>query len=200
MSIFIVFSTQSKCKLKKLRRWESNRGPQYRLKANFTNKFWETSHLQFKGTKSFIKNFLLKGERQRNSVARFGDLLDIGQLFKAHGNNYFAQSANTFQAIFVNLSKSFILLSKSFLGNFYRHLAIFYWSHCCKGRRSQKRCRSKLNQSDRFSCESSTIEIEPNNTKAASRSRSVPLQCDQIGQFLKTLCGKFCYKRCQNSW
>ena len=98
MSIFILFSTQSKCKLKKLRRyaWESNRGPQYRLKANFTNKFWETSHLQFKGTKSFIKNFLLKGEWQRNSVTRFGDLLDIGQLFKAHGNNNFAQSANTF--------------------------------------------------------------------------------------------------------
>ena len=59
-----------------------------------------------------------------NSVTRLGDLLDIGKLFKAHGNNNFAQSA-----IFVNLSKSFILLEKSFLGNFYRHLAIFYWSH-----------------------------------------------------------------------
>ena len=64
-----------------------------------------------------------------NSVTRLGDLLDIGKHFKAHGNNNFAQSANTFLAIFVNLSKSFILLEKSFLGNFYRHLAIFYWSH-----------------------------------------------------------------------
>ena len=31
------------------------------------------------------------------------------------------------------MSKSFILLEKFFLGNFYRHLATFYWSHCCQG-------------------------------------------------------------------
>ena len=30
------------------------------------------------------------------SVTRLGDLLHFGQLFKARGNNYFAQSANTF--------------------------------------------------------------------------------------------------------
>ena len=33
-------------------------------------------------------------------------------------------------AIFVKVSKSFISLVKSFLGNFYKHLAIFIWSHC----------------------------------------------------------------------
>ena len=32
------------------------------------------------------------------------------------------------QAIFVKVSKSFIFLVKSLLGNFYRHLATFYWS------------------------------------------------------------------------
>ena len=32
--------------------------------------------------------------------------------------------------IFVKVSKSIIFLVKSFLGNFYRHLAIFIWSHC----------------------------------------------------------------------
>ena len=31
---------------------------------------------------------------------------------------------------FWKVSKSFIFLVNSFLGNFYRHLAIFYWSHC----------------------------------------------------------------------
>ena len=31
--------------------------------------------------------------------------------------------------IFVKVSKSIIFLVKSFLGNFYRHLAIFIWSH-----------------------------------------------------------------------
>ena len=34
-----------------------------------------------------------------------------------------------FKAIFVKVSKAFIFLLKSFLGNFYRHLATFYWSH-----------------------------------------------------------------------
>ena len=46
--------------------------------------------------------------------------------FQSPGNNYFA---NTFLAIFVKVPKSVILLEKSYLGNFYIHLAIFYWSH-----------------------------------------------------------------------
>ena len=33
------------------------------------------------------------------------------------------------KAIFVKVSKSFIFLANSFLVNFYRHLAIFIWSH-----------------------------------------------------------------------
>ena len=36
----------------------------------------------------------------------------------------------TFQSNFVKVSKSFIFLVKSFLGNFCRHLATFYRSHC----------------------------------------------------------------------
>ena len=36
----------------------------------------------------------------------------------------------TFLGNFCNVSKSFILQVKSFLGNFYRHLAILYGSHC----------------------------------------------------------------------
>ena len=31
-----------------------------------------------------------------SSVTRLGDFLHFGQLFKARGNNYFAQIANTF--------------------------------------------------------------------------------------------------------
>ena len=38
----------------------------------------------------------------------------------------------TFLGIFVKVSKSILFLVKSFLGNFYRHLAIFIWSHCCE--------------------------------------------------------------------
>ena len=43
-------------------------------------------------------------------MTRLGDLLYIGQLFKACGNNYFF-------TIFVKAPKTFILLEKSFLGN-----------------------------------------------------------------------------------
>ena len=35
-----------------------------------------------------------------------------------------------FRHFFVKVSKCFNFLIKSFLGNFYRHLATFYWSHC----------------------------------------------------------------------
>ena len=62
-----------------------------------------------------------------SSVTRLDDLLHFGQLFKACGNNYSNRPHS--QAIFVKVSKSFIFLVKSFLGNFYRHLTTFYWSH-----------------------------------------------------------------------
>ena len=63
------------------------------------------------------------------SVTRLDDFLYLGQLFKARDNNYFADFTNTFLAIFVKVSKSFILLEKSVFGNFYRNLVTFYWSH-----------------------------------------------------------------------
>ena len=65
-----------------------------------------------------------------SSGTRLGDLLHFGKLFKANSNNYFLLQPPTFQAIFAKVSKSFIVLVKSFLGKFYRHLATFYLSHC----------------------------------------------------------------------
>ena len=62
------------------------------------------------------------------SVTRMGDLLHFGQLCKACGN-IFLPKLPTFLVIFGKVSKSFIFLLKSFLGNFCRHLATFYWSH-----------------------------------------------------------------------
>ena len=67
--------------------------------------------------------------KQCDQIGRF---ITLWQLFKAHGNNYFAHSANWFLAIFVNLSKSFIFLAKSFLGNFYWHLGLFTGHTACK--------------------------------------------------------------------
>ena len=72
-----------------------------------------------------------------SSVTRLGDFLLFGQSFKAGGNNYFTQIAHIVIQFFVKVSKSFIFLVKSFLGHFYRHLAIFYWSHWWGGKSSK---------------------------------------------------------------
>ena len=53
-------------------------------------------------------------------MTRLGDILDFRQPFKAFDNNL----PHSY-AIFVKVLKSFIFLVKPFLGNFYRHLAIF---------------------------------------------------------------------------
>ena len=64
-----------------------------------------------------------------NNVTRLVNLLDFGQLFKAFGHNYFAQISYILRQFLEKVSKSLIFLVKSFFGKFYRHLAIFYWSH-----------------------------------------------------------------------
>ena len=60
----------------------------------------------------------------RTSMTRLSDLLHFGQLFKAYGDKNFAKIAHIFRQFF-KLSKSFIFLVKSFLGNLYRYLANF---------------------------------------------------------------------------
>ena len=62
------------------------------------------------------------------SVTRLGDLLDLGK-FSKHLATINLPKSPTFLGNFVKVSKSLIFLVKSFLGNFYRHLAFFYWSH-----------------------------------------------------------------------
>ena len=60
----------------------------------------------------------------------------IGQFIGLYGNfskllaTINSPKSSTFLAIFVKVLKSLIFLVKSFFGNFYRHLATFYWS-CC---------------------------------------------------------------------
>ena len=61
-----------------------------------------------------------------SSATILGDLLDFGQLFKA----LICPNLSHSWGIFVKVSKSFIFLVKSFLGNFNRFFAIFFWSHC----------------------------------------------------------------------
>ena len=82
----------------------------------------------------YIKG-LIKGTGNRTddcSVTSLGDLLDFGHVLQPLGKFYslwqqlICPNLPHTQAIFVKVSKSFIFLVKSFLGNFYRH---FFWSH-----------------------------------------------------------------------
>ena len=59
------------------------------------------------------------------SVTRLGDLLDFGQVFLSLWQQLICPNLSHSKANFGKLSKSSIFLLKSFLGNFYRHLAIF---------------------------------------------------------------------------
>ena len=57
-------------------------------------------------------------------VTRLGDLLHFGQLFKACGNNYFAQITHIL-GNFCKVVKIFHFSIEIILGNFYRNLATF---------------------------------------------------------------------------
>ena len=64
------------------------------------------------------------------SVTRLADLfLDFVQLFRAFGDNYFPKSP-TFLGNFCNGVKIYHFSREIILGNFYRHLVIFFQSHC----------------------------------------------------------------------
>ena len=45
---------------------------------------------------------------------------------------------------FLKMTKSFMFPVESFLGNFYRHLVTFYWSHCTSAKISSKKLRKWL--------------------------------------------------------
>ena len=59
-----------------------------------------------------------------DSVTISGDVLDLGKFLKPLATIKFPKST-TFLAIFVKVSKSIFFLVNSFLGNFFRNLAIF---------------------------------------------------------------------------
>ena len=67
-----------------------------------------------------------------SSVTRLGDLLHFGQLFKACGNNSFAQIYH-FLGNFCKGVKFCHFSSEIILGTFYRHLATFYRSRLWGG-------------------------------------------------------------------
>ena len=73
--------------------------------------------------------------------------------------------------IFVKESKSIIFLVKSFLGKFYRHLAIFFWSRCRQCSRTL--CQNGQNLLHQCCCRQTVAFLEV-STEEALRLKSMP--------------------------
>ena len=81
--------------------------------------------------KSYIYNNFSHSMYYVNSVARLGDLFALWAMIQSRWQQlFYPNRPHCDLAIFVKVSKSFICLVKSFLGNFYKHLAILILSHC----------------------------------------------------------------------
>ena len=61
---------------------------------------------------------------------QIGRFFALWAIIQSRWQQFFYPNCPHCQEIFVKVPHSFIFLVKSFLGNFYRHLAIFIWSHC----------------------------------------------------------------------
>ena len=67
--------------------------------------------------------------RWASSVTRIGRFIGIWVTFQSLWQQLICPNILHSLAIFEKVSNYIIFVVKSFLGNFYRHLATFYWSH-----------------------------------------------------------------------
>ena len=73
--------------------------------------------------------WLMHGHLNSEQSDQIGRFIGLSATFQSLWQQEFYPNFQHSQAIFVKMSKSLIYLVKSFLGNSYRHLATFYWSH-----------------------------------------------------------------------
>ena len=80
----------------------------------------------------FCLVLLSKQENEKRSLQcdQIGQFKELWTIFQSLWQQLFCPNQPHFYAIFGKVSKPFIFLMKYFLGNFYRHLATFYWSLC----------------------------------------------------------------------
>ena len=64
-----------------------------------------------------------------NQCDQIGRLFALWATIQSRWQQLFFPNPLHCWTIFIKMSKSFIFLVKSYLGNFYRYLAIFIWSH-----------------------------------------------------------------------
>ena len=77
-----------------------------------------------------LKDFASTPDASDGQCDQIGQFIALWATFQSRWQQWLCPNRPHCQAIFVKVSKSFIFLVKSFSGNFYRDLAIFYWSHC----------------------------------------------------------------------
>ena len=104
----------------------------------FYNKYvWENVHPEL-GARIWTHNLHLTSllpsqadpiDTYLNSVTRLGNLLDFGQVLKPLATINLPKSP-TFLGNFCKGVKNYHFSNENILGNFYRHLAIFFWSRC----------------------------------------------------------------------
>ena len=74
----------------------------------------------------YFRLFNTVDSKQCDQIGRF---IGLGATFASLWQQLIYANLPHSLAIFVNVSKSIIFLVKSLLGNFYRHLVTFFWSH-----------------------------------------------------------------------
>ena len=83
------------------------------------------------------------GSVRQHQCDQIEQFIALWATFQSRWQQLFCPNRPHCLAIFVKVSKLFSFIVKSFLGNFYRHLATIYWSHC-PGPPTNKNCIKNL--------------------------------------------------------
>ena len=86
----------------------------------------KTNHRIFMPWCSLVEGGEELAQQQCNQIGRF---VVLWSTIESLWQQLICPNLSHSWASFVKVSKSFVFLVNSLLGNFYRHLAIFFWSH-----------------------------------------------------------------------
>ena len=93
-----------------------------------------TCNIQSKPYPHYAKNCLWHWHQDSKQCDQIWRFIGLWPTFKCFWQQTICPNLPHSLAFFVKVSKSIIFLVKSFLGNFYRHLAIFIWSQWIEAR------------------------------------------------------------------
>ena len=93
--------------------------------SDYSGRHQSPDHLMSRSGSEHSSTSGITRHKQCDQIGRF---ISLWATFQSLQQQLFCPNRPDFMAIFVKLSKSFIFLVLSVLGNFYRHFATFYWS------------------------------------------------------------------------